>query len=479
MHSRQPTGTLIPDVWYLIIAILCESSTPEKRNVSNNAGHTDVPTSLAKQTPDLRDLVALSSTCSWFRTLLAPRLFRTICLHNTEKNALAVQAIGEGKSSGYVKELQYNCTYMGTWDEEDASRLEEIYPPELSTLLSNLACFDGLERLEINFVWGGDRSIWDILSDELMDDFNSDAGVAEERAEYEPWRDLMASSFRAIASNYDPQRYPSGTTPNLPRALNIRELAPTTLPTYYEPVWGHFLSHIKHFTMTIPYLDNGAGWCVITQPAYSGFTEYLGPWFFQHLSAAESISFDPAETGTLGDTGDARFDSSIGLHDANMPNLRSVNFGNLVLCDELLKFLVRHIGTLESITLRDCYGFERVFYEEGHLRWKHLFKSLIAASPSQLKSFEIINEDQDDKNKLLFLDSPWADKQLVDRAMTKIKNEPDVRPFPYAYLNDKYGFRAPDFDTTVECFLGGDDDRLYKEVMAVVERNAKAKRLKD
>ncbi|KAL3467884.1 hypothetical protein BJX64DRAFT_124553 [Aspergillus heterothallicus] len=478
MHCPQPTGTLIPDVWYLVLGILFEPLSLGNNNDSENSGVTQDATSLAKENPVLRDLLALSGTCSWFRTLLAPRLFRSIRLHNTRKSALAVQAIGEGKSSSYVKDLQYIPLYTGIWNDDEVPSVEEIYPPELNTVLSNLSCFNSLERFKITFVFDGDRELWDLLSDEFTDDFNSDAGVAEERAEFEPWRELMASSFRAIASNYDPQRYPNDGNTNLPLTITIRDLPPITLPTYYEPVWGHFLSHIKHFTMTIPYLENGAGWCLVTQSSYSGFAEYLGPWFFGHLRSVESISFDPAETGLLGDTGD-RYDFSIGLHDAKMPNLRRVHLTNLALCDELLKFLIRHVETLESITLRDCHAFRRTYFEEGELRWKHLFKALIAAAPAKLREFEVVDTDQHDKPRLLFLDNHWADKSVVERAERKLKSEPDVRPFHYAYMSDKYGFVGGDFETLVDCFLSGEDDRLFKELMAVVEGNSEVDLLKE
>jgi hypothetical protein len=298
-----------------------------------------------------------------------------------------------------------------------------------------------------------------------MDDFYSDAGVAEERAGEEPWRELMVSSFRAIAAGYSLDGPAVTSDSRVPHTFAIHGLAPTALPIYYESVWGHFLSGVKSFIMTIPYLENGAGWCVITQPSYSGFAEYLGPWFFNHLHCAESISFDASETGTLGDTRD-RYDASTGLHDANMPNLRSVDLGNMALCDELLNFLIRHAQTLESITLRDCNGFE------GTMRWKQFFELLIAASPPRLRNLEIIHEDQNDKERVLFLDCNWADQSLVERVKRKIESEPGVRPFPYASLSDKYGFRVPHFDTAVQCFLEGEDDRVFKELMAIVERNA-------
>ncbi|KAL3445546.1 hypothetical protein BJX65DRAFT_142804 [Aspergillus insuetus] len=460
MHSQQLGATLVLDVWYIIIAILCDVPAPEK--IDDGEGNK-VPQGFAKEIPYLRDLIALSSTCSEFRSILAPRIFRGITLHNTAKSALAVQAIGQGRSSGCVKELQYICTHTGSWKHE--TTIEELYPPELNSALSRLAYFTSLERLDIHFAFDGDSDLWGLLSDELVDDFYSDAGVAEERAGEEPWRELMGSSFRAIAAGYGLDGPAVTSNSKIPHTFAIHGLAPTTLPIYYEPIWGNFLSGVKSFSMTIPYLENGAGWCVITQPSYSGFAEYLGPWFFNHLHCAESISFDPAETGMLGDTRD-RYDASTGLHDAKMPRLRRVDLGNLALCDELVNFLVRHAQTLESITLRDCNGFE------GTMRWKQFFESLIAASPPQLRNIEIINEDQDDKERLLFLDDNWADQSLLERAKRKIESEPGVRPFPYASLSDKYGFRVPHFETAVECFLEGEDDRVFKELMVIVERNA-------
>ncbi|KAL2819100.1 hypothetical protein BJX63DRAFT_27764, partial [Aspergillus granulosus] len=464
MHANQPT-VLVVDVWYIIVGILCDSTATEPRVDNEDNGQSEEPENLAKKTPYLRDLVSLSSTSSWFRAMLAPRIFKTIYLHNTAKSALAVQAIGQGKSSGCVKELQYVCTLTG-------SSLEELYPPEIIPVLSNLACFTSLERLNISFVFDDDSDLWEVLGDEFLDDFNSDARVAEEQAEKEPWRKSMSSSLRAIASNYDPQRHPNGTDRNLPRGFTIHGLAPIALTTYHEPVWGYFLSQIKSFSMTLPNLDNGAGWQLITQPSYWGFAEYLGPWFFNHLHAAESLSFDPCESGILGDSGD-RFDPGIGLHEANMPNLRSVNLSNLALCAELSNFLAQHLSTLESITLRHCHAYCYAFDNgEASFLWKHLFQVLIAASPPRLTAFEVVDE-YEETAKLLQLHDDWTDKDLVLQAKAKMEREPRVRAFKYAYLDDKYGFRYTQAEEGIKFFLKGEDDMSYKELMAIVERNAR------
>jgi hypothetical protein len=111
MQSQQPKTTLVLDVWYIIIAILCDVPAPEK---IDDGERNKTPKSFAKEIPYLRDLISLSSTCSVFRSILAPRVFKRITLHNTAKSALAVQAIGQGKFAACVKELQYICTHTGS-----------------------------------------------------------------------------------------------------------------------------------------------------------------------------------------------------------------------------------------------------------------------------------------------------------------------------------------------------------------------------
>lgn len=77
--------------------------------------------SIQESLPYLGDLLRLSCTCSFYRSLLAPQTFAVIYLHNTEKSGLSVQALAGGQHSGHVKELRYRGLAPGILQGEKLS----------------------------------------------------------------------------------------------------------------------------------------------------------------------------------------------------------------------------------------------------------------------------------------------------------------------------------------------------------------------
>ncbi|KAL4861080.1 hypothetical protein BDV12DRAFT_204388 [Aspergillus spectabilis] len=438
MEALRPP-TLSYDMWYLIIGILWENG--------EELYH--------------RDLIPLSSTCKALRQLIAPRIFRAICLHNTAKSGAAVRAISQGSLAGYVKELQY----MGTVSpENDTNRpLEEVYPPDVDHLLSNLAFFPKLERLHISFPYDS-HSVWDEIWEDFNDDFIDDPEKAKADENEFSWRGIMAASYRAIASNYEPERCPTGTD-HLPLCFEIEELPMYMASTFASPSWTHFMSQLKSFTLSFPRMDNGAGWNLNKHQGYYGFTENLPFWFFDHLKSVEHFEFDPAASGILGEAGDANT-YNIGVFQATMPKIRSLKFTNIAICEELRDFCVRHIGTLEKISLHQCHAAGRPW-----MLWGDFFEALVEASPPRLREFELVHENGDSKDEILDVGGYWADKGLVEQTKAKIQNEPEAEVFPYGYLNDKYGFRGSSENEGMTHFLEGGDDRAYKKLTKVVWKN--------
>lgn len=106
--SQSQPRVFVDDVWHLITENFSQpplSSSPEGN--PDEAAEYWKPKSLAALTPHLSDLISLSSTCTYFRDLLGPRIFKSIYMQNTEKSARSVQAVATGKFSGYVRELRY------------------------------------------------------------------------------------------------------------------------------------------------------------------------------------------------------------------------------------------------------------------------------------------------------------------------------------------------------------------------------------
>lgn len=102
--SKRPRSLPL-DLWYMVVDHLQQQAKRPPEDYSNRYDWKREV--LKERTPYLRDQISLSSTSSWFRNLLAPRLFAFVILQNTTKSALSIEAIARGKWSSYVKELRY------------------------------------------------------------------------------------------------------------------------------------------------------------------------------------------------------------------------------------------------------------------------------------------------------------------------------------------------------------------------------------
>ncbi|OOO06490.1 ABC-2 type transporter [Aspergillus oryzae] len=305
--------------------------------------------------------------------------------------------------------------------------------------------------------------------DELADyiqnsNFNDDPHAAEVEERKNAWRGLMAASFRAILSSYSAPRYPGA---QIPLSLTIHELNIVPISVFSTREFHDFLSHLTGFNMS---LMHGAGWMLNTFKVFYGFPDCLGPWFFNHLTSAEEFSFDPQESAPLGDAGQ-RHAFDISLRKANMPRLRKLSLGNIYLCLELKDFLLRHLDTLESISLHECYSCKDLDGVEG-MSWSELFCALADKSPTRLTCFSLHWDD--DQEDLPDLDDDMGDPMLVAQVRRKLEIESDAMAFPFGYcdVSEKYGNATHDWDANRAAFVQGDDYRSYQDFMAIVESNA-------
>ena len=321
--------------------------------------------------------------------------------------------------------------------------------------------FSSLDKFTIEFPFDYES---DLLIDYLQRDILQPEDAPSEESE-NTWRALMAASFRAIVSNY------IDTSPNrrLPLSIEFRDLNIFMVSVFTTETFQSFLSQLKTFNLSLRRWDNGAGWTMITQAIFRDFSHYLGPFFFHHLAAVEEFSFDPRETGMLGNGGQAYYED-IGLRNTTLPRLRKLTLNNIIICLELRDFLVRHKTTLESITFRDCFASdEQPSVHNERIEWRELFTTLAQESFPRLTNFQVTWTDS--LLKLLDLGDMWADPRVVQRVREKLDREPDARVFPYCEVDQKYGVRYCDGTVIQAAFLDGADDQSYVELMAVVQRN--------
>ncbi|KAF9888040.1 hypothetical protein FE257_009304 [Aspergillus nanangensis] len=445
------------DVWYMVAEILHHRTKLPSNEYESGDWKREA---LSEYFPNLRDLVNLSSTCSWFRNLLAPRIFAFVVLRNTTKSALSIEAVSKGNWASCVKELRY----IGI--SEIDHTIENVYPPEVDKILSNLAQFRDLQSVTVQFPVNYEDLYYDGLFQDEFDPDPANALVAEKDSAS---RGLMLASFRAIISNYN-----SGSQ-QLPRSLTIHDLNLATVSIFSTQVFRDFLSHLQTFNLSLTAWDNGAGWNLNTQEIFYGLPDQLGPWFFNHLSSVQEFSFDARSSSRLGAGGQDSRSHDISLRNATMPHLRKVTLEHIIICKELVDFLVRNIATLESIVLKNCFAM--LNDSEAHSTgWCDFFTALARQNPLRLRSFQLICEN--DKDDMLDLDFTYNDPQWdpnphsLAQARNKLETEPQAHVFPYGYLDDKYGFGYRSHIDNQTAFVAGADERAYRELVDLMTRNA-------
>lgn len=344
-------------------------------------------------------------------------------------------------------------------DQQDRP-LSDVYPPEVDDVLSNMAQFDKLEKLIVEFPFDYDT---DLFIDHFQDDdFNKDPEAAAMAESENAWRGLMAASYRAIISNYTRYR-------RFPRSVEINDLNIIMVSTFSTDAFQYFLSQLKTFKLSLIEYDNGAGWQLNTQSIYESFADCLGSLFYNHLASVEEFSLDPRNSGFLGNAGQA-YCCDISLRAATMPKLRKLSLSNIFICLELQDFLLRHMESLGSIVLRDCFAtIENTWVSGERIRWQDLFAALVQGPFTQLTSFELVRGES--QRELLYGDKESVDPNLVEQIEIELSKNPDTKVFPYGYVDDKYGFGFVDTEANQAAFIRGEDNRSYLDLMAMVHSN--------
>ncbi|KAL4866232.1 hypothetical protein BDV12DRAFT_199424 [Aspergillus spectabilis] len=460
MHSTT-SPLLVDDIWYILIDILSHPPPADDSDYEENYDDRWRPKKLDKVVPYLRDLINLSSSCKWLRDLLAPRIFGSLYLYNTAKSALSIQAIAKGKHSGYVQSLHYIAACE---QDQQNSPLEQICPPELDTVLSNLSQFPHLRHISVEFPFDYDGEWWESKSQDYFDPSHERA-LAEEAEN--AWLGLMASSFTSLVSN----------SPVHIRSLEIHHLNIAEISTFTSPEFPRFLSQLQSFNLSIRPWDNGVGWHLNTQQNFDGFADRLGPWFTEHLSSVEEFTLDPSNSSVLGNALQP-YCHDISLRNSHMPSLRKLTLRNIIICVELRDFIIRHLETIEEVSLHECYaitGWANDSDSEA-LTWLDLFAALSkACSSSPTAALQTLDLSYDKSQlEMLDLDDSWAEIQdLIAQAGEKLATQPRARAFFYADVDDKYGYRFRDTETNLARYLQGDDEMGYREFLAVLTLKAR------
>ncbi|WEW56270.1 hypothetical protein PRK78_001712 [Emydomyces testavorans] len=407
---------------------------------------------------DVLSLLNWSSSCKWFRMLLAPRCFETISLWNTKKSALAVQAVAQSEWSGSVRELRYVAQLK---EGQESCSIEELHPPEISYVLRELSRFVNLEKLSVAFLIDY-KGIWTALFNRQGRGLShTDVDDDPEHAAYEEnrygWRALLSAGLHAIVQN---------SSYGCLSALEIHNLGLIPISVFDSQEFHNLLPQLKTFSLSFSELTNLFDCSYIVRT-----TERLGKWFFNNLSSVENLSIDAGRRVPLG-AHNYFVNRQLSLREAGMPNLRSVKFQNVFICKELVVFLQNHIGTLQSITLEHCYA---TYAHQRHVRntqWWRLFEGLIAKAPTRLVSFELIFAREEEGLIDWETDSPLPyDKEWYSRLRKSDVRQRNV--FPYGMASKKSGLPYPSTESIQHSLHEGRDKSSYLSLMTIVESNAR------
>ena len=414
-------------------------------------GHID-------QAGDQATLRNWSSTCSTYRALLAPYIFKSITLRNTEKSAFSVDAITRGRDVAYIKELHYLATApcdSGCDDEElehdSPNTAVLVFPESVHKVLSSLDRFPNLHTLSIDIHWHFEEEWDEELPYWVFEDDESDEDV-KEAEEKQDWRALVAKTYAALSEN-----------PHLHiKALEIRQFMFRNHTPFCTDFFHDLLGTLERFGLSLRGGES-ACWAINHLDGYVAFVPKLDEYFFNHLTSVRHVSLRADKSGPIGLQGQGNI--PLVLNPRNMPCLQFITLEYIFICEELLDFLVAHADTLEVLSMRDCYGSVDVLVENG-IYWERFFQMLHSAKPRAMNKLEVLPLD-------LPIDGRFEDPagETTEACRKILEQDKRRRLFAYASLDDKYGTLYDEESENLNSFFKGEDQEAYDNLMLVVDEN--------
>ena len=438
----------------LLLAIIKELRRDEHIRVRTNDKKwkvygADIPEKPDKSVKIYHDLIHWSCTCSYFRNLLAPDIFKTVKLVNDEKSGSSLNIVAKSQHNVHVKELYFIGSALCNPRSKAAfSDTEGILPYSVYGLICELQRFPSLERLSLKFDFKFSIRKFSIFKEETPEQvLKAEASVA--------WRALMSKTYSALAQNKSPRF----------KHLEIRNLLSKNVSTYDHASFHEFLSHFEQFTVSICGKDKFMRYLLgrtgLSPPGK--FDEY----FFNHLANVTTLSIKNLESEPFGLA--RRFHTPIALKVDQMRLLTNLHLDHIFASPELSDFLVGHKDTLEELTLHDCYASTgaRSSIEHG-IYWSQLFTSIFSACPAKLRRLEL-----DSGVWSRFFTGFLCVDEERDNVLTILQQNPNRILFPYAKSSEDYGLLTYDRDECFAAFWNEEDQRSWDRLMGLVEANSK------
>lgn len=291
---------------------------------------------------DDQDAAVLCQTSRAFLSLVEHRVYNgRVTLKEDAVSARRVLALANGPRAHTVKTLRYAPTDPKPVREIelDGRHSGVTHDPsvrlsaEAAEALRSLAKFPGLESVDVALDdWIRD---WPGAPLTLECDFDEYHGAED----VEPWRVLLAESFRAIS-----------TSPGAFHRLSITYLPPVAGYSVFESeAWHDLIGSLKSFELVLigtPF--DGAGCLTVFQEE---FVKLIPDFFLNHATGLESLSVQGHEDGYIGHFDDR---DPFSWTNVNMPHLKRFELSCTYVNEGLGDFLDRHADTLETVHLQKC-----------------------------------------------------------------------------------------------------------------------------
>jgi hypothetical protein len=394
-----------------------------------------------------------SSTCSFYRSLLAPYVFGTVSLHNDEKCVSALFRIARGPYSEHVKRLVYSGFRNCASDKYDYHTFRSVFPSLVNEVLSELRQFPCLSTVAIRFpsdLYNG-PCLDHPISGGRFHLVMRDPEDAKKNALAEL---LMYQTYKSLSQNLEHRI----------TALEIENLELIAASAFSNEAFHRFLHSIQRFQLSLkeendPYHEN----CF---KDYQKFAANLGSYFFNHLHHVSELIFKGAKTGTISFTGFGDHGSSV-LAKHQMPLLKRVHLEWTYICPGLVEFLVDKLATLESISLHECSASLDINDGLGRhgITWEVLFRRIINANASKLQRFTVTPHCAAEVLRDIF---NYRDFEYV--LTSPERNTRSM--FRYADPNRIFGCNFINEWEIAENWIRGEDHKAYEELLEIVEGNA-------
>ena len=399
-------------------------------------------------------LINWSGTCSYFRDLLAPDVFKSVKLVNHEKSGSSLDTVAKSQHNVHVKELHFIGSALGDAHSEEAafSDTEKIFPCCVDGLISDLQRFPSLERLTLDFDYEFEDTDGFSWPEYTFAEEETPEQVLEAEASV-AWRALMSRTYSALSQNRSPHF----------KHLEIRNLIWKDVSTYKDAAFHDFLSHIEQFTFSIHVHESLQGW-----ELDRSLIEKLDVYFFNHLASVKTLSIKGKETEYT--WLDASIHTPLALKVDQMPSLTTLHLDLIFISPELSDFLVGHKDTIEELILRDCYASTGPETDiDNGIYWSQLFTSLCSTCPAQLQRLELVYTSVD---SLSFEDILFTE-EFKDMLPILLQDSKRIL-FPYAI--EPNGPDLPLQYCWEECFaafLKGEDQKSWDRLAGLVQGNVK------